>query len=75
MNNNTLQTGVMVDYVNTLNFGQTVDIIDDSLYNEFGVRAHGDPFIIFVPKSSVQKTDEQFDYSNGPCIMNPRYEN
>lgn len=71
---NIVQFGVMVDYVDNLNFGQTVDIIDTALYPEPGymIRPHGEKRIIYVPLNSVMKGEKQFDYSDGPYEVNPR---
>lgn len=75
MNNTKIPIGVVVKSTGGLNFGQTVEIIDDSLYNLYVVRPHGDKNILFIEKNLIQKSEEQYSYSTGPCKLNPRYEN
>jgi hypothetical protein len=65
-------TGVIVVPILHLNFGQTVDVIDETSVTEqmFVITPHGETELLSVPKSCVQLYDTIYD---SPCILNPRF--
>jgi hypothetical protein len=64
-------TGVVIAPIRHLNFGQTVDVVDEAS-DEYIIQPHGDKSILSVPKNCVQLYDTIYDV---PCILNPRFSN
>lgn len=67
-------TGVIVSPTLHLNFGQTVDVVDEASIPEpaFVIMPHGEENLLSVPKNCVQLYDTIYDV---PCIINPRFSN
>lgn len=65
--------GVVVSPVLNLNFGQTVDVLDETSIpmSVFIITPHGEQGLVSVPKSSIKLYDASDEVS--PCILNPRF--
>lgn len=65
-------TGVIVVPTKNLNFGQTVDVLNEISIPEptFAIKASGEKTILLVPKNCVQLYDTIYDF---PCVLNPRF--
>jgi hypothetical protein len=65
-------TGVIVVPTLHLNFGQTVDVLNETSVTEpsLAIMPHGETKPISVPRKCVQLYDTIY---NGPCILNPRF--
>jgi hypothetical protein len=78
-----MKHGVILRTGDGLNFGQTVDIVDEMTeYNDFAdgiateyflVQPHGEKKRYFLKKEFVQIAEDAYNYKTNPVIINPYY--
>jgi hypothetical protein len=64
----TMKTGVIIRKVFDLNFGQTVDVVEE---DKIMVRffPHGSPFEYYTSKDSIQICEDAYNYETNPCTV------